>query len=232
MNVMKIYFVRHGHPDYKTDSLTELGKKQAEAAAERLKNCNLERVFASSKGRAVQTAEYTAKLFGLEVIQCDFIREIGWGSVDGEPIFGNGQPWAISERFVSEGKSISQKDWQNADLFNNNVVVGCYQTVADGLDEWLSTLGYKREGDYYRVTENIPYKAVAMFSHAGSSSAALSHMFNIPFPQMCGIIDIECTSVTVVELSGDVGELISPKFRIVNDAKHTEGIRVNNFYGN
>ena len=51
---MKIYFVRHGHPDYKTDSLTELGKKQAQAAAERLKNCNIERVFASSKGRAVR----------------------------------------------------------------------------------------------------------------------------------------------------------------------------------
>ena len=29
---MYIYFVRHGHPDYKTDTLTELGHKQAEAA--------------------------------------------------------------------------------------------------------------------------------------------------------------------------------------------------------
>ena len=29
---MIIYFVRHGHPDYKNDCLTELGKKQAEAA--------------------------------------------------------------------------------------------------------------------------------------------------------------------------------------------------------
>lgn len=229
---MKIYFVRHGHPDYKNDSLTELGKKQAEAAAERLKNCNIERVFASSKGRAVQTAEYTAKLFGLEVIQCDFIREIGWGSADGEPMFGNGQPWVISEKHISEGKSISEKEWHTAELFKNNVVVDSYQTVADGIDTWLSQLGYEREGDYYRVTESIPYNAVAMFSHAGSSSAALSHMFNIPFPRMCGIIDIECTSVTVVELSGEAGTLISPKFRIVNDAKHTEGIRVNNFYGN
>ena len=229
---MKIFFVRHGHPDYKTDSLTELGKKQAEAAAERLKNCNIERVFASSKGRAVQTAEYTAKLFGLEVIQCDFIREIGWGSADGEPMFGNGQPWVIAEKYISEGKSISEKDWQNDELFKNNVVVDSYKTVADGLDEWLKQLGYKREGDYYRVTVENVCRNVAMFSHAGSSSAALSHMFNIPFPRMCGIIDIECTSVTVVELSGKTGDLVSPKLRIVNDAKHTEGICVDNFYGN
>ena len=26
--IMKIYFVRHGHPDYKNDCLTELGHKQ------------------------------------------------------------------------------------------------------------------------------------------------------------------------------------------------------------
>lgn len=229
---MKIYFVRHGHPDYNTDSLTELGKKQAQAAAERLKNCDIERIFASSKGRAIQTAEYTADKLGLEVIQCDFIREIGWGSIDGEPMYGNGQPWAISERYVSEGKGIANKDWQTADLFNNNVVVSSYQTVADGIDSWLSELGYKREGDYYRVAENIPYETVTMFSHAGSSTAALSHMFNIPFPQLCGIIDIACTSITVVELSNERGALVSPRFRLLNDAKHTEGLSVKNFYGN
>ncbi len=232
MNVMKIYFVRHGHPDYKTDSLTELGKMQAKAAAERLKNCNIERIFASSCGRAFQTAEYTAKQFGLEVIPCDFIRELGWASIDGEPIYANGQPWLVADSFVAAGKSVAEKDWMLTDPFCKSTVVDCVKTVEEGLDDWLAELGYKREGDYYRVTESIPYKAVAMFSHAGSSSAALSHMFNIPFPQMCGIIDIECTSVTVVELSGEAGTLISPKFRIVNDAKHTEGIRVNNFYGN
>ncbi len=229
---MKIYFVRHGHPDYKNDCLTELGKKQAQAAAERLCNSNIECVFASSKGRALQTAEYTAKQFGLQVIPCDFIREIDWGSINGEPIFANGQPWLVAESFVAEGKSICNSDWQTTELFSNNIVASSYQTVADGLDSWLAELGYQREGDYYRVTGEDAYKTVAMFSHAGSSTAALSHMFNIPFPQLCGILDIECTSVTVVELSNKIGELVSPKFRILNDAKHTEGLCVENFYGN
>ena len=31
---MKIYFVRHGHPNYELDCLTPLGHRQAEAAAE------------------------------------------------------------------------------------------------------------------------------------------------------------------------------------------------------
>ena len=33
---MRIVFVRHGHPNYKDDCLTELGHLHAEAAAKRL----------------------------------------------------------------------------------------------------------------------------------------------------------------------------------------------------
>ena len=229
---MKIYFVRHGHPDYKNDCLTELGIKQAQAAAERLKNCNIERVFSSSKGRAIQTAEYTAKQFGLDVIPCDFIKEIGWSSTDGEPILANGQPWAVADLFVSEGKSICNNDWTKDEPFCKSIVVSCVQTVSEGIDRWLAELGYQREGDYYRVTTNETVNAVAMFSHAGSSSAALSHMFNIPFPQVCATLDIYCTSITVIELSGETGSLVSPKIRILNDAKHTEGLCADNIYGN
>ena len=35
---MKIVFVRHGHPNYHEDCLTELGHLQAEAAARRLES--------------------------------------------------------------------------------------------------------------------------------------------------------------------------------------------------
>ena len=35
---MRIIFVRHGHPDYAHDCLTELGKKHAAAAALRLQD--------------------------------------------------------------------------------------------------------------------------------------------------------------------------------------------------
>ena len=35
---MNIYFIRHGMPDYKIDSLTELGKYQADHTSDYLKN--------------------------------------------------------------------------------------------------------------------------------------------------------------------------------------------------
>ena len=229
---MKIYFVRHGHPDYKNDCLTELGHKQAEAAAERLKDSGIERIFSSSKGRALQTAEHTAKRLGLEVISCDFMREIGWGSMDSEPILANGHPWNIADIHASEGKSLLDGDWRTNYPYCRSKVVQCVETVTLGFDAWLEELGYKREGEYYRVTGEDTEKTVAMFSHEGASSAALSHMFNIPFPQFCGAFRIDYTAITVVQLSNKTGELIYPKILLFDDAKHIEGIAGENVYGN
>ena len=73
---MKIIFVRHGNPDYQLDCLTELGHKQAEAAAEVLCTMGIEKIFSSTHGRALQTAEYTAKKLGFEIHKLEFFREL------------------------------------------------------------------------------------------------------------------------------------------------------------
>lgn len=221
---MKIYFVRHGHPDYKNDCLTELGHKHAEAAANRLKDSGIESIFSSSKGRALQTAEHTAKHLGLEVISCNFMREICWHSIDDEPILANGNPWNVADIHASEGKSLLDGDWRTNDPYCRSKMVECVEIVTLGLDAWLEELGYTREGEYYRVTGEDTEKTIAMFSHGGASSAALSHMFNIPFPQFCGAFYMDFTSITVVQLSNKKGELIYPKMLLFNDAKHIEGI--------
>ena len=53
---MRMVFVRHGEPDYEKDCLTEIGKKQAEAAAERLEREGIAEIYASPMGRASETA--------------------------------------------------------------------------------------------------------------------------------------------------------------------------------
>ena len=223
---MKIYFVRHGHPDYKNNCLTELGHKQAAAAAERLKDSGIERVYSSSYGRAIQTAEYTADILGLQVILCDFMKEIAWGSVDDTPILEAGHPWRLSTVFASEGKSLTDFDWRQKEPFCKSKVVASSDVVIAGLDAWLEGLGYKREGDYYRVGENTP-KVVAMFSHGGSSSVAFSHLFNIPFPQICGMFRIDFTGIAVVDLPDKPGELVYPILRSL-DESHLVGIEAEN----
>ena len=220
---MKIFFVRHGHPDYKNDCLTELGRKHAQAAAERLKNSGITKIYASTNGRAFETAEYTARELGLSITPYDFMREMRWGSSDGEPILVDGSPWLLAEMYASEGRDLWNPAWRSCDPFCRSRVVESIETVRNGIDTWLEELGYKREGAYYRVVGDATDKTVAMFSHGGSSSAALSHLFHIPFPQFCGMFHLDFTCVTVVELSNEQGKLVYPKL-ISSDANHIVGL--------
>ena len=172
----------------------------------------------------METAEHTAKALGLEVIPCDFMREISWHAVDGEEILAGGHPWNVANIYVSEGKTLTDRAWQEKEPFSKSRVIGCAKTVTEGLDAWLAELGYQREGDYYRVIGENTNKTVAMFSHGGSSSIALAHIFNIPFPQICGILCPNFTAITVVRLPDKPGELVCPRFWLANDARHIEGI--------
>ena len=227
---MKIYFVRHGHPDYANDCLTPLGHKQAAAAAERLRDSGISAVYSSTKGRALQTAEYTASLLGLTVNRCDFMREIGWASIDDEPILAGGHPWQVSSLSVLEGRSLADPDWKQKTPYNHSRLIRSCEVVEGGIDAWLESLGYRREGDYYRVCAGDTNRTVAMFSHGGASAMALAHLMNIPFPQMCGMFHIDFTSIVLLELGNAEGTLVRPVVKLFNDARHIEGITVDNVY--
>lgn len=229
---MRIYFIRHGHPNYALDCLTETGRLQAQACAERLKDSGIQKIYASSQGRARETAEYTAKKLGLSVEPVDFIRELAWGSKTEKPIFKDGHPWFVVDDMVLNGENILDRDWEQSDRFSSSVVGERVKTVTDGVDEWLKALGYTREGDYYRVVGRDTNQTIAMFSHAGSSSAALAHMLSAAFPWVFQVIRLDFTSITIIDLGDDYGTLTFPRLTLLNDARHIEGIDSNLFFGN
>lgn len=224
---MKIIFVRHGHPNYKDDCLTELGHPQAEAAAERLKDEKIDKIFSSSCGRAVETAEHIAARHNLDITQLDFMREIHWG-VPGTDDFVH--PWTLVDEWVKEGKDIINLDWQNHPDYKGHTVVNSYNKVSEAFDEWLKNFGLEREGEYYRITKKND-ETILLASHGGSSSVALSHIFNLPFSFVCRSICPDFTAITVVTFDGKEGELTSPRFELVNDSRHIEGITTENYYG-
>ena len=226
---MRIIFVRHGHPNYKTDSLTELGHAQAEAAANRLKDERIKKIFSSPCGRAYETAEHIADSFGLGIEKCDFMRELGWGSIDGKPIFQNGHPWFTADDMVAKGQLLMDVEWDEHKPFCENKVVSCVQHVIEGFDRWLATLGYERDGLYYRVLSGNA-DTVVMTSHGGSSSAVLAHLFNLPFPFVCASIKPDFTAITVVSFGGEDGSLIAPTIEILNDARHIANIEGDKVY--
>lgn len=229
---MRIYFIRHGHPNYALDCLTDIGRLQAEACAERLKDSGIQKIYSSSQGRAKETAEHTARKLGLAVEPMDFIRELAWGSKTGKPIFKDGHPWFVVDDMVLKGENLLDKDWAETDRFSASMVGERVKTVTDGLDEWLKTLGYEREGDYYRVVGKNTSQTIAMFSHAGSSSAALSHLLSAAFPWFFQVVRLDFTSITIIDLEDEYGTLTFPRLTLLNDARHIEGIDSSLFFGN
>ena len=223
---MIIYFIRHGDPDYQNDCLTPLGRLQAERAAERLSEYGIDSVYTSPRGRARETAGYTARLLGMEPIVCEFMREIGWKPLGDEPILANGHPWKVAKIQASEGVRLADPDWREKEPYCKSMIVDRVSEAIAGFDAFLAELGYRREGDHYRVEGEATDRRIAIFSHAGSSSAVISHLFNIPFPVTCGSMPPDVTSITTVSFSDKVGMLIAPRLVCFNDALHIKGLTV------
>ncbi len=217
---MKIILVRHGHPDYVNDCLTPLGHEQAEKAAHRLKNEGISEIFSSPFGRAQETAMHTARQLSLDVVTTDFMREIRWGSSDGNEVYADGHPWDTSLYAISLGFSLMDEGWTKNPPFCNNTVFAELERVAEQSDEWMESLGYRREGANYRVIGDNTDKTIALFSHGGSSSALLSRLLNIPFFYLCRAICPDFTSITVLSLSDAKGTLTAPMIELANDSRH------------
>ena len=218
---MRILFIRHGEPDYENDTLTETGFKQAQLVAQRLKDEGIEEIWSSTHGRAVNTAKFTSDLLGLPIKTADFIREITWGSTNGEELFAGGHPWDIADEMARREMDLNDPDWRSNQFFANNKAVQCVDQIGKGIDGWLADLGYKRNGFFYdHVIEEDHHRTIAFFCHGGSSSAAIAHIMNLPFPYVCALLHMEFTGITILRLDRKKGPCTLPCMELANDGRH------------
>ncbi len=221
---MRLILIRHGNPDYVHDCLTELGKLQASAVAKRLESEQIEQVYASTCGRAMETAAAFAAPHGFDILPLEFMREIGWGSRSGKEIFAHGHPWAISDQMAQNGFGFWETDWRSYPDFADNIVTDTAKLVAENTDIWLATLGYERVNNAYLCHASAQNGSVALFSHAGSSTAMLSHLLQLPFAYCCHTLPLELTSVTILNFPYLPNKLVLPKIELANDARHLQAI--------
>ncbi len=219
---MRIIFVRHGHPDYVKDCLTELGKQQASACAEKMAGENVKAIYSSTCGRAFETAEATAKRVGLSVIPLDFMREIRWGEIDdSSELIDNGHPWNTAEELSqNEGFDLLWDDWKAHKYFSGNKVLASVEAVGENFANWLSSFGYKFLDDGKLYCEKECNDIVALFSHGGSGAAAMAKLFNLPFPYICLTYAMNFTSITVVDIPSKAGSTVLPRLLRLNDDRH------------
>ena len=222
---MRIILVRHGEPDYEKDCLTEKGRRQAAAAAERLEREKIEAVYTSPMGRARETAEALAERIGIKpVIQLPWMHELSWGGTDGRLIFADGHPWDCANEMIRLGEDLLNPDWTLHPLFCHNRVVSEAAGTAAGTDEWMRTLGYVREGAYYRCCRpDNEQHTVALFCHGGSSSAMIARLLNVTFPYVCAVLHMPFTGITIIRLGREPGKLVMPVVELASDIGHLSG---------
>ncbi len=214
---MRIIFVRHGEPDYANDCLTETGRQQAAAAAERLLGEGISVIYSSPNGRAGETAAYTARRLNLPVKVLPYMHEISWG---GEEIPENGHPWTLASRMIDEENfDFSSRDWRKHPYFASNRALEYDDMICGEIDALLLSHGYRHEGKRFFCSAGREETA-ALFSHGGSGACALSHLLSLPFPYVCTVMPYTFTSVTILRFPVREGEWVHPVLELFNDAAH------------
>lgn len=220
---MLLFYVRHGDPIYDPDSLTELGKEQAEALVARMKVCNPDRIYASSSVRAIQTAEPTAKALKKEIEILDWCHEDYaardfWTRTESGKSFWCFGIDEIKKMFVSKEVRTMDRTWYEYPYFAKGNYKAGIQRIQAETDTFLESLGYKHvpeEGGYIAVRPNDD--RIALFAHQGFGLAFMSCLLDIPYPQFCTHFDFTHSSITVIEFKGE-GLVIPKMLQLANDS--------------
>lgn len=222
---MFLFFVRHGSPDYEHDCLTEYGRKQAQALAERFAVSGLDKIYASTMGRATETANFTAKKLGLSVTGLDFAREDKAGEEFGVTMENGNLGWCFWDRrylkrFNSEEVRNLGDRWYDDGFFADTKMKSGTLRVQRATAEFMQKLGYRYdENSRSYSAEKHLYDRVALFAHGGFSMIFASCLLCLPYPVIATRFQhIGTSAVTVFEIPND-GDFLLPRiWQYGNDA--------------
>ncbi len=180
---MIVYFVRHGEPDYETDSLTEEGKRQAELVSRRLVMSGVDGIYSSPLGRARETAIPTAEKTGLPVEILPWAYELSKESkttmFSEKPThlsWINGTYW-MQPKF----RNLTGKEFFELEAVQKSGFKERYRMITEGLDAWIKELGYERTEDGFYMPVRPNDKHVVLFCHAAMMRVLLAHFMNMPY---------------------------------------------------
>lgn len=218
---MLLYIIRHGFPDYETDSLTDLGKLQAEAVGKRIAKSKIDRIFTSPMGRAKQTAEPACRLLGLEATVEEWTREIDDAQYttypDGvrKPLCG--MPNTVA-RGIDELELPFSRSFECRAVAQSGMKDAC-EYIQKHSNEFLEKLGYREENGVYRIIKPNEEK-VAVFCHALFGMTWISQLLKIPFHMMWTSFCYSHTGVTIIEFENNEDGWTAPKCLSYCDLSH------------
>ncbi len=224
---MRIYLIRHGDPNYKDNSLTPKGHIEAEALARHLEKSRVKytAIYASSYGRAIETAEHTAARLGLDLRILDFMHEISYGlhgATAEEKV--RYSPWKAPQDLVEQDVALPSYDYTGYWGYKGTRLEEAENRVIRGFDLWLEqTQGLRREGTRY-VCSRENTDEILIFCHGGTISCLIGHLLNIGPLAGCMSFRIHTTGITTVEFRCEARKTILPIFKGISDFAHCENV--------
>lgn len=176
---MKLLIARHGDPDYAHDSLTEVGRIEAELLADRLCAVPADRYYVSPLGRAQETAAPTLTRLGRSAETHAWLREF-------DPLIrrpdrdlpGISWDW-LPEDWTADPRHYDKDAWCTTEIMREGGVPEKAAEVYAGIDALLAENGYVRErGGYYRAAA-ANEKTLVFFCHFGVECVILGHLLGV-----------------------------------------------------
>lgn len=218
---MLLYVIRHGDPIYETDTLTERGNMQAEALGLRLQRSKIDRIFSSPMRRARETAAPACRLLGLECEIEEWAHEI---EDERKTIYKTDVPrsisWYSSAEFRAHGDLCLDYDHAfDAKVIESTQMRRKVAEIERAGDIFLEKLGYKREGENYRILFPNEQK-VALVCHTCLSRAWLSTLLHIPLHIVWAGFQMTHTGVTIFDFPNDASGVTAPRCLCYSDMSH------------
>lgn len=162
----RFYLVRHGQTlwnvkrKYQGQSdvpLTKTGKLQARKVAKRLKDKDIDAIYASDLSRTINTAREIAVYHNLPVNKDDDVRELSFGIWEG-----------LTYDEIKKGWPKELESWQRNPF-----------EIKPPKGETLTDL-YKRTSSFMkRIAKNHPKSKIVVVTHAGPIRAILAQVLNL-----------------------------------------------------
>lgn len=216
---MNIVFVRHGDPDYKNDTLTEKGVREAKLLAGRIGKITDADFYVSPLGRARKTAEIALEGRNIEPVVLPWMREFYYPVVN--PTTGKkGIGWDFMPSAWTEIPELYDKTgWLENEIYANSETPEKYREVISEFDSFLEKYGYFRHGNYYKAKPGSD-KTVVIFCHLGVQFLLIGHLTGISPVVLWHGFFVATGSVTVINTEEREPQNASFRVRTFGDTSH------------
>lgn len=216
---MKILIIRHAEPDYKNNTITEKGWREANLLAKRLAKLPLGDIYVSPLGRAQDTAAPTLELTGKSATTLDWLHEFRarvWSEERGKPVV----PWNFRPRFFQEHPELMNKDeWLTNEFMQSGNVREVYEETVAELDRLLERYGYVRDGYVYKCEKNLD-TTIVLFCHLAMGLLLVSHFTAVAPSVLWRSFFLPTSSVTEIVTEEFVPGEVFFRCRYLGDTSH------------